>query len=301
MKRICVLLVFTLAACSGYKQGVGDMQYMIHTDVPGEAIRTGDFLSVNYIHRTEEDSLLTSSYLLDHPVFFEQQQSSFKGDIFAGLSLLSEGDSATFRLNFDSMQIILNVPKPANTKGKYLVFTVKVEKVIPKAGKSDSLFSEEVRAFYAADAEKCRQEEEGKIHRYLSGNRLSPFETPSGLLYMVTSKGSGPVAAVGDSVSFEHTGMFITGKVFDSSMKDTALAAGIYDAQRPYSTNVIEAGAGATMPGVDEALLLLPAGTKARLLLPSRLAYGANGNSMFAPYMPLVFDIYIREVRKKGE
>ena len=300
MRIISVLLVLMLAACSGYRQGEGDMQYVMHNDVPGEAIRTGDFLSVNYIHRTEEDSLLTSSYLLDHPVFFEQQRSFFKGDIFAGLSLLSEGDSATFRLNFDSMQIILNVPKPANTKGKFLVFTVKVDKVIPKAGKSDSLFGQEVRAFYAEDAEMCRQQEDGKIHRYLSTHGLSPFETPSGLFYTVMSKGNGPVAAVGDSVSFEHTGMFITGKVFDCSMKDTALAKGIYDAQRPYTTNIVAAGAGATMPGVDEALLLLPAGTKARLLIPSKLAYGAKGNSMFAPYMPLVFDIYIREVRKKG-
>ncbi len=127
------------------------MLYLIHKDKPGETITTGDFLSVNFIHQTESDSVLASSYVTGHPELFEQQDPFFKGDIFDGLAMLSEGDSATFKLNFDSMQVILNVPKPESVKDKYLLFTVKVEKVISRAEKSDSEFEKEVRAFYAAE------------------------------------------------------------------------------------------------------------------------------------------------------
>lgn len=120
---ICFLtgiIIIMLAGCSNFKKGPADMRYLIHTDQPGTTIKHGDFLSVHFIHQTQNGSFLASSYETGHPVQFEQQQPFFTGDIFTGLGLLSEGDSATFMLNFDSMQIILNVPRPAHAKGKYL-------------------------------------------------------------------------------------------------------------------------------------------------------------------------------------
>jgi FKBP-type peptidyl-prolyl cis-trans isomerase len=60
----------------------------------------------------------------------------------------------------------------------------------------------------------------------------------------------------------------------------------------------VPAGMASTIPGFDEALMLFPVGTKATIILPSKLAYGEQGNQMFSPYTPLAFDIEILEVIK---
>ncbi|UYQ94342.1 FKBP-type peptidyl-prolyl cis-trans isomerase [Chitinophaga horti] len=280
-----LLFVCLLAACSH-----GDIKYTMHKDVPGPHIRTGDFLSLHYTHHTMSDSLLSSSYLIGHPVFFEQQKPFFKNDIFTGLSLLSEGDSATFRLNFDSMHIILNVPRPANA-GPELVFMVKVEKVIARAGKPDSVFQAEVRQWYASEAEKARLAEPIKLAAFRAMD-----STGSGLRYTILRAGNGVIAHPGDSVTFSHTGRYLSGIMFVTSNRDSAIKAGMYDEERVYRPDVVVAGAGSTVPGVDEALLRFPVGTLVRLLLPSNLAYGERGNSMFPPYTPLVFEVEVMGV-----
>ncbi|MCK7553973.1 hypothetical protein MKQ70_02695 [Chitinophaga sedimenti] len=83
------------------------------------------------------------------------------------------------------------------------------------------------------------------------------------------------------------------GRVFASNNKDTVLRAGIYDGLWPYRQELAVAAIAGTMPGLDDALLLLPAGTRVRPVLPSRMSYGAAGNSMLPPYTPLMFDLYI--------
>ncbi|MFD2161494.1 hypothetical protein ACFSJU_03765 [Paradesertivirga mongoliensis] len=155
MKKLFIylssIILIVLHSCGGYQNGPADMKYLIHTDKPGQSIKPGDFLSVNFIHRTEEDSVIANSFKSGKPALLEQQKPFFKGDIFSGLSMLSEGDSATFKLNFDSMQTILNVMKPSHTKGHYLLFTVKVEKVIPRGDLNDSLFKIGIERFLAEE------------------------------------------------------------------------------------------------------------------------------------------------------
>ena len=92
--------------------------------------------------------------------------------------------------------------------------------------------------------------------------------------------------------------MYLSGKAFDSSVKAIAEKAGIYNAQRPYEPMKVPAGVNGTIPGFDEALLLFPQGTKATIIIPSKLAYGEQGYQMFPPYTPLVFDIEIVDVIK---
>jgi FKBP-type peptidyl-prolyl cis-trans isomerase FkpA len=49
--------------------------------------------------------------------------------------MLSEGDSATVKVNIDSMAKI-GQPRPPGLKGKYIIFQIKVEKVIAKGNLS---------------------------------------------------------------------------------------------------------------------------------------------------------------------
>lgn len=297
---ICLItgIIIFLAGCTEFKNGPADMRYIIHTDQPGATIQNGDFISVHFIHRTQNGGFLSSSYETAHPVQFEQQKPFFSGDIFTGLGLLSEGDSATFMLNFDSMQIILNVPRPAHAKGKYLLFTVKVEKVIRRHNLSDSLWHKVVQAFLTDDAAESKLQEPVKINRYITANELSPDQMPSGLYCVVSKKGMGSPAQPGDTVQFDYTGRYITGKIFDTSNRDTAIKAGIMNEERNYRPDSAIAGLPKTIPAIDEALLRYPAGTCVTLIIPSALAYGEMGNSIFPPFTPLVFDLSLLNIKK---
>ena len=52
-------------------------------------------------------------------------------------------------------------------------------------------------------------------------------------------------------------------------------------------------GLGGSIPGFEEGLMLLNKGAKATIILPSKLAYGEQGNQGIPPYSPLVFELDI--------
>jgi FKBP-type peptidyl-prolyl cis-trans isomerase len=49
--------------------------------------------------------------------------------------------------------------------------------------------------------------------------------------------------------------------------------------------------------GFEEAVLKLKLNEKAKIILPSSLAYGANGNTTIPGYSPLYFEIEVVFVR----
>jgi len=85
----------------------------------------------------------------------------------------------------------------------------------------------------------------------------------------------------GDTVEVNYKGMFLDGKVFDSSEGSPV----------PVKFPI---GVGAVIKGWDEALTMMNVGGKAKILIPSELAYGANGaQNVIPPYTPLVFEVEI--------
>lgn len=300
MKKNLIILGFAalaFAGCKQFKKGPGDLQYIIHEDKSGPTVQDGDFLAIKFIQKTEGDSVLASSFDLDRPTFLVQQKAAFKGDIYDGLAMLSEGDSATFKINLDSMAA-KGMPKPENIKGKYMLFTIKVDKIIPKGKMTDSLFQGKIDEFLKAEVESAKNQEAGKVSSYIASKNLKPTVTASGLQYVITKQGSGAKAAVGDTVKLDYTGMFLTGKVFDTSVPAVAKKSNTYNPQRPYEPMKVPAGVTETIPGFDEALMLFPKGTKATVIIPSKLAYGEQGNQAIPPYMPIIFDIEVVDIIK---
>jgi FKBP-type peptidyl-prolyl cis-trans isomerase len=294
MKKILIVLgvaAIGISSCKQFKKGEGDMMYKIHEDKSGETIKEGDFIAFKLTEKTEEDSVLYSSYDYDRPTLLQQQKSAFKGDIYAALGMLSEGDSATFKINLDSMVAKMNSPKPANTKGKYLIFNMKVEKVIPKGKLNDSLFRAKVEVYLKADADLAKGKEAAKVTAYIASKSLKPTVSPSGLNYIIANAGSGVKPGVGDTALVNYTGRFLSGKVFDTSVKEIAQKEGSYNAQRPYEPIKMPVGIGASVPGFDEGLTLLSKGGKITLIMPSKLAYGEQGNQGIQPFTPLIFEI----------
>lgn len=297
MKKNLIILslaVFALSSCSRFKTGEGGLQYKIHSDKDGETIKEGDFIVIKGMQKTEKDSVVFSTYDTDRPTFLMVQKPSFKGDLFAGLTLLSEGDSATLKINLDTLAAKTGQPKPPFAgKDQYIIFTVKIEKVIPKGKLDEKAFGDKINAYIKSDAEAAKKAEAGKIKSYIETKELKPNVTASGLNYVVTKTGTGAKAAAGDTVQVNYTGMFMSGKIFDTSYPDVAKKAGTYNAQRPYEPLKMPVGVARTIPGFDEGLMLLPKGAKATLILPSSLAYGEQGSQAIPPFTPLIFEVEI--------
>lgn len=69
---------------------------------------------------------------------------------------------------------------------------------------------------------------------------------------------------------------------------------------RPYEPAKFAIGVRQVIPGWDEGLLLLPKGSKAKLIIPSELGYGerGDGRGVIPPFAPLVFDIELIDILK---
>jgi FKBP-type peptidyl-prolyl cis-trans isomerase len=98
----------------------------------------------------------------------------------------------------------------------------------------------------------------------LSRPPVSCLTTPGGVQYVVLRPGTGSSPAKGARVAVYYQGYLPDGRRFDSTLAPS----------RPLRVQV---GRGKVIPGWDELLLLLPAGTRARAWIPARLAYGATG------------------------
>jgi len=301
-KNVFILGIAALAlsSCNQFKKGEGDLLYKIHEDKNGPTIKDGDMIAFKAIEKTEEDSVIFSSYDFDRSAILVKEKSLFKGDINAALSLLSEGDSATFKVNLDSMQAKMGQPKPQNTKGKYMIFQIKVEKVIPRGKLNDQAFRAEIEKFMTAESTKAKSQEASKINGYINSNNLKPSVTSTGLNYVITQQSNGAKATAGDTVQVNYTGKFLSGKVFDTSIQEVAKKAGNFNPMRPYTPIKIPVGVGESIKGFEEGLMLLPKGSKATLILPSSLAYGEQGNPAIPPFTPLVFDVEVLNIIPKS-
>jgi len=295
-KKLMILAVAAvgLAGCKGgFKQGDGGMLYNIVDHKSSVNIKEGDFVSLNGVIKTEGDSVLSSTYESGHPAFLLVQKPQFKGDLISALTLVGDGDSVVVKINADTVSKKSGQPKPPGFKGKYFVYTLKIEKVIVKEkGAPDSVFQKKIQAYVKSVGDAAKAAEPGKIKSYVDANKLNVTKTASGLNYIITQPGDNVKPAVGDTVIANYVGKFLNGKVFDTSLQDVA-SKNKMPPSHPYQPMRVAVGMHAIITGLDEGMMLLSKGAKATFVIPSILAYGEQGGGPIPPSSPLVFDIEV--------
>ncbi len=293
------LAAIGLASCNGgFKQGDGGLLYNIHTSKGGAKIKEGDFISLNMVVKTDGDSVLNSTYESGQPTRMAMPKPQAKGDVVAGIGLLGEGDSATFKIASDSI-FKGGQQRPPGFKSKYLVFVVKVEKVIAKGNLNEQVFRGRVMDYIKSQGDALKAQEPAKIKKYIADHNLKVEKTASGLQYVITTPGTGAKPAVGDTAVVNYTGKMVSGKVFDTSIKAEATKAKIpVDPMRQFAPIRIPVGQGKVIPGWDEGLQLLNKGSKAIFIIPSDIAYKDQGIGPIGPYSPLVFEMEMVDVVK---
>ncbi|PTQ92686.1 FKBP-type peptidyl-prolyl cis-trans isomerase [Mucilaginibacter yixingensis] len=288
-----------LAACnSGFKKGPGGLLYNIHEDKSGQNMKEGDFIYLNMIIKNDADSVMMSTYNTGRAIPTILPKPQNPGDIYAGLALLSEGDSATVKINADSI-FKAGQPKPPGFKGKFLVYQIKVEKVIAKGKLDDVMFRNRINEFFKGLADQAKKEEPGKIAKYVADNKLDVKKTASGLNYVITKPGSGPTPVAGDTVEVSYVGKLTSGKAFETNIKAEAEKdKSLFNPMNPYKPFKFAIGQHQVVPGWDEGLSLMNKGAKATLIFPSSLGYGEQGNGPIGPFTPLVFEVELVNIIK---
>ncbi|HVB26249.1 MAG TPA: FKBP-type peptidyl-prolyl cis-trans isomerase [Ktedonobacteraceae bacterium] len=116
----------------------------------------------------------------------------------------------------------------------------------------------------------------------------TPVKLKDGLEYVDIVTGTGPAAKAGDTVNVEYTGWLdSTCTKFDSS----------YD-RKGQSFAVTPLGKAQVIPGWNEGLIGMKAGGTRRLLIPSALAYGAQGaQGAIPPNATLIFDVTVVSIK----
>jgi FKBP-type peptidyl-prolyl cis-trans isomerase len=300
MKRKLMFLSLAaigFASCNGgFKQGDAGLLYNIHTSKGGAHIKEGDFMSVNMVIKTDGDSVLVNTYDVGHPTLTPMPKPQSKGDIYAGIELLGEGDSATFKISTDSI-FKKGAQRPPGLKGKFLVFQVKIEKVIAKGSLTEQVFRGRIEDYQKTLIASMKSQEPAKIAKYIADHNLKLTKTKSGLNYVITSPGSGPTVAIGDTAVIKYAGRLLSGKVFDTNIKEVFIKEKVQgDPNRPFDALRIPVGAARVIPGWDEGLQLMTKGSKAIFVIPSDLAYKEQGIGPIGPFTPIMFDMELVDI-----
>lgn len=143
-----------------------------------------------------------------------------------------------------------------------------------------------VKAFdeFRKAGEEKKAETRKKAEKALEDMSEGFNKTTSGLRYKILREGKGERPEKGQNVSVHYEGALTDGKVFDSS----------YLRNEPIQ---FAWGVGQVIPGWDEGIGLLREGEKARLIIPSYLAYGSAGaGGVIPPDAVLIFDVELLRI-----
>ncbi len=141
------------------------------------------------------------------------------------------------------------------------------------------VFDIELIDFYSKEEMVQRQKEKDQtlIEAFLTENQLTAQSTESGLHYVMEKEGKGEHPTINDKVTVHYHGTLLDGTIFDSSVRRG----------KPISFAL-----GRVVPGWQEGIPLLKRGGKAKLIIPSHLAYGSRAAGGKIPANSvLVFDV----------
>ncbi len=299
MKKWLLFFVIGLFLFSCTKKSGKEMKthsgfrYVLYTESNGSKVKMGDYVTIDMVYKNSADSVLFDSRNGKLPLRFQMERIPFLGSFEDGLLNLAINDSATFFVPADSLynylykgkdvRSVVPQEKTGFTPKTYLKFDIKVVNVQPYEKAEVEMLIEQ------SEEEKSEQKQLNKfIHEH--GFDLKP--SADGYFLKMLEEGSGDSVDSGKIITIQYTGRFLNGKIFD----------GTKSPDQPYQ---FVSGTHRVIKGWELAMKNLKSGTRFTLVLPSRLAYGADGilktsdaTYIVPPNTPVIFDITILSVEE---
>jgi FKBP-type peptidyl-prolyl cis-trans isomerase len=149
---------------------------------------------------------------------------------------------------------------------------------------NDSIIAPLVSAYQLTNQYQKSQLVEKQLFESLNG-KAGVGVLPSGVSYIVVEKGTGNRPNNSDTIVFHAKGIFPDGTIFEDT----------YTKKQAITNAMIN-----LIPGLNDAVQLMPVGSVWRVFIPSALAYGSAGlKDIIPPYTALVFDISLIEIKEE--
>lgn len=128
--------------------------------------------------------------------------------------------------------------------------------------------------------------ENEEIELFIKRYGWQPHNTGSGLRIQITENGQGEFPKKGDIVTVQYQTLLLNGKTIYNSETEGVKKIAVDKSDE--------------ITGLHEAVKLMKKGAKARLVIPSHLAYGVTGDgNKISGRAPLAFYLELTEIEKK--
>ena len=285
MQRLIILLcstMFVLIAChkssqNQYETTEGGLHYVYrdksHSDI---APQPGNKLLLDVKYFDEKDSLLFNSQDISPRFIMDFDKPETPGaTINDAFAMMHEGDSLSVLINAYKFYLgagqVEELKKIDSTK--MLRFELRLKKILsPEVVKKELEKQDKV----------LKDEEEYLLQDFLTKNYPDAKPTKSGLYYIETTTGEGPLIAKTNTVAIHYTATYINGEPINST----------YQRNDPLVFQVSDPN---VWPCLAEAVQYMRKGGKATIVAPSKLAAGENGDKdmHIAPRKTIVFDLEV--------
>jgi len=127
---------------------------------------------------------------------------------------------------------------------------------------------------------KLVRQERGEINTFIKVHHWNMKESGTGLRYQILVNGKGAKARTGQIVKIRYT-------------------VALFDGQKVYSgVKSFKIGYGGVESGLEEGILLLKKGDKAKFILPSHLAFGLSGDgNKIPPHTPIIYYVELLKLK----
>lgn len=271
-----ILLLLIVAGCSEPEavfntlpSGV-EFAYIVCNEDSATA-QAGDAWNLDVRYYDENDSLLFDSKSVTSNFTMECPADSMVGCVEEALHLMHSGDSMIIKVDAEKF---FNVSRGIELpdfikKGSKLTFYAKCNGIVTQKV-LEKQFGEYIS--------KMMANEQMLISNYIEREQIAAVPSPTGLYKVILTPGKGTQTAANKTVTVHYVGMFVEGTEFDNS----------YKRNRPFTFKL---GEELVIPGWEEGIATMKKGEKARLVVPSNLAYGPEGTKGIPPFSTLIFDI----------
>jgi len=289
---VAALAALALSACSNvdFKKSKGGMPYKVFSGKGGKNVDTGNIVKLQVVQKLR-DSVMFSTYKTGMPIYVPVSANGQPYDFTEILPSLKQGDSVyTVQMMDTFMARAPQMVPPQFKKGDKIETGIRVVDVFKNAEAAQKDEATERNTAFERDTAVQNQLKKDAtiLTNYLQTNNITAQKTGKGTYVQILDPGTGEQVQDGKFVSLKYTGKTLDGKVFDTNA----------DPSKGHTEPLVfQVGSPGMIRGFDEGLHALREGSKAKLFIPSMLAYGPQAPSPdVKPYENLIFDVEVLKV-----
>lgn len=290
-KRIacCIVVSLCLFSCSknkqleGYSRDITGYYFKLLGIGDGNAMPGKDEVVVaDAVMRTQSDSVFwDTQHDAANGLYIDLNADNIPGSCHKQLLQLVEGDSASFWVKPSVFfRVYFDTVVPVFCKNDSLIrIDIKVNQIISKYE-----FAAIKEGMQSGHIEDTELEELQLIESYLLNNDKQLKPDAFGIYRLEKNSTNNENVTLGKRVKIAFQGSFIDGRPLDATMHELEFIYGTPDQ---------------LIKGLNIVIGSLKKGETAKIIVPSRLAFGEQGssNGSIPPYTPLVYNVKIIDIK----